>query len=427
MPKVSKKPSTMFSFWETVPQERVVAGERCSTPYGPATVVQHKKEQKLIVVDMVGWKARAYLREDDVNVTREGLLASLFRRQTSSVSEPATNKQRQFPYTKGTVIRTPFGEAEVIVPLPLPEDDSANNSTSDDSDTLCLSITSWTLADGTHPKLYSTVKTCQMWKESRELKVPTDGLFSAFETLVSSINREITSRLLVPTKPKDNGLTLQKPKHTQFYRDSAAVSTGYGTGRVIGYRETDGFYIISLTGWKLADCTHPTAYLKEVNVQYQIAKGCKEGYPVLTNFGITGVLESVEPTTGIHKIISRSARMVLYLQPDAIIRPLKAAVGEVAMTAYGEGMVERYDSRNDTYAIFLGWGRIYAKAEAFDRKKDSIQDVDGSFGMDWLFRLLFSPSNSSRRQGTGTGTRSRSNSFTSISGRSQSHSARGSL
>mmetsp|Transcript_31808 Transcript_31808/g.77208 ORF Transcript_31808/g.77208 Transcript_31808/m.77208 type:complete len:1234 (-) Transcript_31808:85-3786(-) len=420
LPNLSKKtPTTMFSFWDSAPQEKVVVGERCSTPYGPATVVEHRKEKKLIVVDMFGWKARAYLREDDVNVTREGILASLFRRQLSSASEPAS-KQRQFPYAKGTVIRTPFGEAEVVIPLPLSEEDSADSASDDSEKTLCLSITSWTLADGTHPKIYSTVKTCKMWKEDKELRVSTDGLFSAFGTFVSSIN-EISSRLLVP-KPKDHG-QLQKPKISQFYHDSAAVSTGYGGGRVVYFRETDGFYCISLTGWKLADGTHPMAYLKEASIQYQIAKGCKEGYPVLTNLGITGVLESVEPTTGIHQVISRSAcPMVLYLQPSSIVRPLKVAVGEVALTAYGEGKVEKYDSKTDTYVICLGWGRMYAKAESLDRKRDSIQ-TDGA--MDWLFRLLFSPTNTTNKQGTAT--RSRSNSVTSASGRSQSQSARGSL
>lgn len=109
-------------------------------------------------------------------------------------------------------------------------------------------------------------------------------------------------------------------------------------------------------------------------------------------------------------VTAPSARMVLYLQPEAISRELKAAVGEDVLTAYGEGLVERYDSKNDTYIIKLnGWNaRIYAKAETFDRLRDSMRDRDGPFGMDWLLRFFYLSSDHSNQ-----GTRSRSNSIVS--------------
>ena len=117
-----------------------------------------------------------------------------------------------------------------------------------------------------------------------------------------------------------------------------------------------------------------------------------------------------------HIVTVPSAGMVMYLQPNAIVRPLKAAVGEDALTAYGEGRVEKYDAVNDTYVIKLsGWGaRLYAKAETFDRVRDSMRDKDGAFGMNWLLGIFFS-SNKSQE-----GTRSRSNSVVSGSVRSQS-------
>lgn len=116
-----------------------------------------------------------------------------------------------------------------------------------------------------------------------------------------------------------------------------------------------------------------------------------------------------------------SAGMVMYLQPEAILRPLKAAVGEEALTAYGEGTVERYNRKTDIYTIKLkGWGaKLYAKAETFDRVRDSMRDKDGPFGMNWLLRFFFS-SNSSSKGTEGAPTRSRSNSIVSGSGRSQS-------
>lgn len=112
--------------------------------------------------------------------------------------------------------------------------------------------------------------------------------------------------------------------------------------------------------------------------------------------------------------------MVMYLQPEAILGPLKAAVGEEALTAYGEGTVERYDRKNDMYTIKLrGWGaKLYAKGETFDRVRDSMRDKDGPFGMNWLLRFFFSTNNSKGQEGVAS--RSRSNSIVSGSGRSVS-------
>jgi len=108
--------------------------------------------------------------------------------------------------------------------------------------------------------------------------------------------------------------------------------------------------------------------------------------------------------------------MVMYLQPEAIVRPLKAAVGEEALTAYGEGTVEAYNAKTDVYTIKLrGWGaKLYAKGETFDRVPDFMRDKDGPFGMNWLLNFFFSSNGSAAGN-----TRSRSNSIVSTSGRSQ--------
>lgn len=115
-----------------------------------------------------------------------------------------------------------------------------------------------------------------------------------------------------------------------------------------------------------------------------------------------------------------SAGMVLYLQPEAVVRPLKAAVGEEALTAYGEGTVLRYNCKTDMYTLKLkGWGaKLHAKAETFDRVRDSMRDKDGPFGMNWLLRFFFSSKDS--KGSDGIPTRSRSNSVVSGSGRTQS-------
>ena len=68
--------------------------------------------------------------------------------------------------------------------------------------------------------------------------------------------------------------------------------------------------------------------------------------------------------------------------------------------------MERYDRENDTYVIKLkGWNaRIYAKAETFNRLRDSMRDRHGSLGIDWFLQLFFNSSES-----TIDGNRSRSN------------------
>ena len=132
----------------------------------------------------------------------------------------------------------------------------------------------------------------------------------------------------------------------------------------------------------------------------------------MTNFASTNAF--LHLNLGVHIVTVPSAGMVMYLQPDAIVKPLKAAVGEDVLTPYGEGAVEKYDILRDMYTIRLkDWNaRLYSKAETFDRVRDYMRDRDGPFGMDWLLRFFFSPEEDKGEK------RSRSNS--AVSTRSQS-------
>jgi hypothetical protein len=240
-----------------------------------------------------------------VKIMKAGILEYLFRRQPDSAqklrkqpsSQDSAQKQVDFPYARGTVIQTPFGEGDVTRPLPVPQKKDVTRAESGNlNETMCLSIKSWTLANGSHPKLYCTAKTAQMWKDSKMngSKTSSDGLFSAFGTLVSS-TLDFAGRFGTQKTKEEEQIA---PKFERYYRDSAKVSTAFGNGVVLGFREKDGFYRISLSGWTLANGINPTAWLREVDISYQIAKGCQEGYPVLTSLGLTGTLESVQPTTG---------------------------------------------------------------------------------------------------------------------------------
>ena len=129
---------------------------------------------------------------------------------------------------------------------------------------------------------------------------------------------------------------------------------------------------------------------------------------------MTGILASVKPTTGVHIVTIPSAGMVCYLQPECVIRPLKAAVGEDVLTMFGDGKVMAYDAVRDIYTIqMLNWGaKLYAKGDTFDRVVEGVQERDVPFGVNWLLRLLFFSSSEPPAP-----SRSRSNSI--VSGVSQ--------
>jgi hypothetical protein len=102
-----------------------------------------------------------------------------------------------------------------------------------------------------------------------------------------------------------------------------------------------------------------------------------------------------------------------YLQPDQVLLPLKAAVGEDVSTPFGEGKVCKYRQSDGKYEIRLGWGsnaKLYARAETFDRIDDRLEDK-GGFGMGWILKFFYS-----REEGKEEGTqRSRSNSLSMLS------------
>jgi hypothetical protein len=413
LPNVDKKNSPLFSFWTGIPKEiKFSEGDKCTTPFGPATVVEHRKEDKIVVVDFLGWKGRGYLQADRVVHVPKSIFSSLFRRQTSGGSEAAPSpKALDFPYVKGTKINTPYGNAIISRPLPMPatsKESPSKKKIASPNAMLCLSLVDWHLANASQPSLYCTVATARLWKETRgdEKKAQSDGILSAFGTLVTStfdFAGRFSSTQKTPKEKKSS------PKLVQFYRDGAAVSTSYGPGSVLRFRDNDGFYEVSLIRWTLANGSHPIAYLRELDISYRIAKGCQEGYPVLTTLGLTGNLQSVEPSTGVHLVTVPSCGLAMYLQPESIVRPLKAAKGDDVLTAYGEGKVIKYDIENNTYQIKLrGWeATLYAKAETFDRVWDSLRDR-GPSGMDWIYQFFFSG------PGTKDGeTRSRSNSIVS--------------
>ena len=396
------------------------AGERVSTPYGIGYVVEHRTKSNIVVVDMSGpWKARAYLQESFVARDSSGFFGSILRQfSTAADKQSPRKKSTKSEFELGLTIHTPFGDGKIerLLPLKTPSKHSVSSSkksTTAEINTISICLKSWTLRDGSHPHLYCTFDTAKEWKEKKPTSTQSHNregsIFSVIGTLGTLVSGTVESlkKIRVPREIEAPPIKHEAPKFERYYKDGAAVVTSYGDGVVCSFRSADGFYTVKLIkhGKMFA-----TAYLQDDSMSYRLAKGCVEGYPVLTKFG-SGVLHSVNPTTGVHNITVPSYGAVLYLQPDQVIRPLKAAVGEDVSTPYGEGKVLKYRLLDDLYEIKLLWGGVlYATANTFDRIDDRMEDK-GGFGMNWILQFFYS-----REDGKDEcPQRSRSNSFSMLS------------
>lgn len=398
-----KVPTSLFPFLTKTPEKAPIfrKGSEVSTPYGPGVVAAYREKSGIVVVDMVGWVATGYFQEGQIkHRIPKSLLSSILRQLSSGVE--GQPKQLEFPFAIGTPISTPFGQAKVIRPLVIGKSLKVPRI-----ETIGLRLESWKLSNGSHPTLYCTVETAQRWKD----KKPDDGisLMSTFNTLVSS-SISSSRTLFVPFLAQTKKPIVELPKvFKRFYKDAAAVSTRYGNGRVLTFRESDGFYEVSLSQWILSDGKTAKAYLKTDDMTYRIRKDCHEGCHVLTSFGLTGKLASIEPTTGVYIVTMPSAGLVCYLQPESIIRPVKAKCGDRVVSQYGEGEVYHYNPLTDIYSILLTkWNaKLYGCGNSFDRINDGVAPTSGSVsGVDWLFNFwFFRPPESA--------TRSRSNSVVS--------------
>lgn len=413
LPKIDR-PSTLFSFFggdtpkkDFIKKPTFEVGDECATPYGLARVTELRKDQRTVVVDMIDWHAFAYLQRDQISQPSRSLLRTFLRQ---------IGDKPQFPHVKGTPIVTPFGKGTVQRPVPVSA--SGRSIKRKRYATIGISLDSWKLADGSNPVLYCTAVNAKTWKEKPG---SSSSILTSWSTAFVTSSRSLLNPFL--TQPKATQPPTPK-LFEQYFQVGAVVTTPYGKGRVLKFRPTDGFYITVLASWSLADGRNPRVFVRGVDLRSFVAPGCHEGYPVLTSIGLTGSLASVEPSTSVHIVTIPSAGMVCYLQPDSVIQPLKAAVGEDVLTAFGEGKVTRFLHDTDLYEISLSWkAKLYAKADTFDRVGDGIQDRDGVFGVSWLFRMFFSSSSPAGEDTSAAGTRSRSNSLVSgmsiVSGISQ--------
>jgi hypothetical protein len=441
LPKLKDdKNRSKFSFWSTNSLKGTVdgldsvkskskltltEGERVSTPYGLGVVVEHRVKTKIVAVELFGpWKAKAYLNDSVVSRDSSGFFGSILRQFSTTADRQSSPRKKsktefEFPYAAGVTVHTPFGEGTISRPLPLKKDLPSKTHASasllsvpTETNTIAISLKSWTLSDGRHPELYCTADAAKEWKSRKVVATRShhreSSFFSVIGTLVSG-TVESLKKIRVPREIEAPPIKVEAPKFERYYQDGAAVTTSYGDGVVCSFRSTDGFYTVNL----LMKCgqVFATAHLQDDSMSYRLAKGCVEGYPVLTKFG-SGVLHSVNPTTGVHHVTIPTFNAALYLQPDQVIRPLKAAVGEDVSTSFGEGTVLKYRITDDIYEIKLSWcsSILYATAKTFDRIDDRMEDK-GGFGMNWILQFFYS-----REDGKVEGPqRSRSNSLSMLS------------
>jgi len=449
-----------FSFWSSKPNAPTFKkGDDCSTPFGPGSVVEYREEEGIVIILFSKWSARAYLNRDVVKIgddcsgEEKSFFGSLLRKITTAetlekvVLQQQHPKEVEFPFEINSIVQTPFGEGKVFCLPPLGKQERTTIATSlspsnekvmsahqilkegtdgrnspDSSATLNetneiigIFITSWILANGSYPRLYCTVENAFQWKfVEGENRSKTSGILSVFGSFLSQSMKRIAMKDSNKEITQEVPSEILVPGFERYYKDGAAVTTPFGLGEVQSFRESDGFYDVSLIKWNMKGDVSPTIYLMKDTLNYHVSNGCHEGYPVLTSLGLSGNLASVQPTTGVHIVTVPMAGMVCYLQPKDVLRPLKAAVTEDVLTLYGEGKVEKYRLEDDMYEIELHHGsKLFAKAEAFDRVSDGFED-QADFGMKWLLRFLFFGS------GNGESQRSRSNSIASVSVISQS-------
>lgn len=427
-----------FSFWgsrseSSKPRSLFKKDDKCSTPYGCGTVVEYRESGGIVVLSMSGWSATSYLNAESVKIVSEGFFNRMFRNlistETSKTQQKSpSEKQASVPYAVDCLVCTPFGEGRVVRPLESSSVDATLSSIVSssiqkkdlvESDeglyrplTIAISLSSWVMSDNTSPVLYCTIETAQSWKamdEEEERSKSSGGILSAFGSIVSqSVKKLIVGKSKKKSVEVPSVITVLM--FERYYFDGAAVVTIFGNGVVTAFRESDGMYVVKLQTWKMANGRHAKLYAMKETLHRQIAKGCIEGYPVLTSLGLSGTLISVQPRTSIHVVAVPTAGMVCYFQPKDVLRPLKASVKDDVLTLYGNGKLVNFRAKDDTYEIQLCWGaKLYASAESFDRDNSGDDESGSGFGIDWVFKLFFSD-NSVK---LGSQQRSRSNSIAS--------------
>jgi len=137
-------------------------------------------------------------------------------------------------------------------------------------------------------------------------------------------------------------------KNTRCYMNGEKVVTNHGIGIIRSYREFDGLYEVLLRQ-ECADSSPKIAYMPPSSLR-------RYSTPVVTKYGLTGVLQSLPSHSGFYIVkIPSIPSMVCYLESSAICCPIIASVGEKVTTPWGYGIVQKYRLEDNIYEVQLSW------------------------------------------------------------------------
>ncbi len=128
----------------------------------------------------------------------------------------------------------------------------------------------------------------------------------------------------------------------------------FGLGIVKACRQFDGIYTVSLLDVRQRDNRCSLSYVNNAGLGDIL---CAPGDWVITPFGLGKVLRTREETAVAVEVLV--GIMHCFLQPQAIDRIAPTPLGHQIITPLGQGMVQSFSSRTQTYCIDLGWGTMY--------------------------------------------------------------------
>mmetsp|Transcript_29911 Transcript_29911/g.41649 ORF Transcript_29911/g.41649 Transcript_29911/m.41649 type:complete len:593 (-) Transcript_29911:107-1885(-) len=180
--------------------------------------------------------------------------------------------------------------------------------------------------------------------------------------------------------PKNSRLYLLG-KYLQFATTGSAddrVWTPYGTGILQAAREADGVHIVHLTKLSQLLITS-TARAKALSSKRVVVGGSRRHRRMSHKSSSSS--SSTSGSTSWNSNRKQQVAMVAYIQPKNIL-VIRAAVGDVVTSAFGQGVVQSYRRADGIYEVLIPWGNpvLHEEKEIKIREDDSRSKTGGGGG-----------------------------------------------
>ncbi|GMH88886.1 hypothetical protein TL16_g11292 [Triparma laevis f. inornata] len=382
----------------------IKAGSYVNTFCGEGKVLG-VRDDNIVVLNMSTWGAKAYIRIEDCEiVVKESWLWRGRGKLEKPTSEPI--EEEEYIFAMGEEIDTPYGAGKVVdiriveekeEPTPQPENTNAVVVKIEEgveppppvpSANVVASVMKTTTTLQIELKfgnLYCAQTSASAWKKKFN-KNNQSGILS----VIGSVFRRMT---VAPPKAKKKEEEVKT--YSQFFTDSAQVQAGvFGQGTVLSHRESDDMYAVQLN--------YGVGYFHRSALRKFVAFGCEDmpcGVVVDVGLsGLTGRLVTVDEATSVHKVEVGTSDLTCYLNPKAILKPIKVVEGDDVFTHWGEGVVQRYRQSDGMFEVKLSWGATVYSLEADIEKEKDREKVKGLGGWisSWFVRAP--PPEPSRRR-----------------------------